>query len=137
MNLPCLLFGIWCSAGTLTGAAYVHDGDTLYIDHKPVRLAGIDAEELDEPHGIEARDHLRQLVSGYTVRCEWEGWSYQRHVGVCHVVTANERWQVTYNLNARMVGDGYALDCAHYSKGLYRSLEPAGARSRLIQKGYC
>ena len=31
---------------------------------------------------------------------------------------------------------GLALDCAHYSGG-HRKFEPAGARTKLIQKPYC
>lgn len=125
MNLLCTLLRITCTVGVITGSAYVHDGDTIYINHEPIRLAGIDAEELDEPHGPQARDHLRQLIGSRIVTCQWEGWSYKRKVGTCG------------DLNARMVADGYALDCARYSNGKYRSLEPAGIRLRLIQKGYC
>lgn len=125
MNLLCTLLSITCTAGTISGAAYVHDGDTIYVSNQSIRLAGIDAEELDEPHGIAARDHLRVLVAGRTITCTWQGWSYNRRVGTCG------------DLNARMVADGYALDCAYYSHGLYRQLEPPGARSRLIQKPYC
>jgi micrococcal nuclease len=135
VNLPCLILGLWCSQGTITGPAYVQDGDTIYINHEPVRLAGIDAEELDEPHGVEAREHLRQLIGGEVVTCFWEGYSYKRKVGHCY---AGGFLQLSrHDLNATMVQDGYALDCYNYSHGLYRSLEPAGARSRLIQKGYC
>lgn len=129
MNLPCLLFGLWCSQGTLAGPAWVIDGDTISIHGRHVRLAGIDAEELDEPHGEAARQHLRDLIGGRLVTCRWDGWSYNRRVAVCIVGLTQ--------LNAQMVADGFALDCAHYSKGLYRSLEPAGARQRLIQKPYC
>jgi endonuclease YncB( thermonuclease family) len=44
----------------------VHDGDTFTIktetsQHK-VRLAGIDAPELDQPLGVESRDSLRKVV---------------------------------------------------------------------------
>lgn len=130
MNLLCLLLGLTCNAGTLSGVAFPYDGDTLYINRQAIRLAGIDAEELDEPHGIAARDHLRSLTDGWTVTCRWQGWSYNRRVGTCW----NENG---FNLNARMVQDGFALDCERYSGGQYRSLEPMGARSRLIQKGYC
>lgn len=125
MNLFCTLLSIGCTAGTLSGSAYVHDGDTLSISNQPIRLAGIDAEELSEPHGIAARDHLRELVASRTVTCTWQGWSYDRKVGTCG------------DLNARMVADGYALDCAYYSGGKYRLLEPVGIRSKLIQKPYC
>lgn len=128
MNLPCLLLNLWCTTGTISGAAYAHDGDTIYVNRQAVRLAGIDAEELDEPHGYEARDHLRQLIAGHVVTCEWDGWSYARRVGVC---------STTINLNAHMVTDGFALDCTRYSNGLYRQLEPPGIRQRLTQKGYC
>ena len=127
MNLLCTLLAITC--GTITGPAHVYDGDTLYIDHQAIRLAGIDAEELDEPNGYAAKAHLIILIRGRRVTCTLGGWSYQRRVGTC---TAGSD-----NLNARMVRDGYALDCAYYSKGIYATLEPSGVRFKLKQKGYC
>jgi micrococcal nuclease len=130
VSLLCTWFGVGCLAGTLSGPATVWDGDTIYIGREAVRLAGIDAEELDEPHGYAARDHLRQLIGNRIVTCKWDGYSYKRKVGVCFV-------DATISLNGQMVADGFALDCFHYSNGQYRSLEPTGARSRLIQKGYC
>jgi micrococcal nuclease len=131
----CSWLKIACTAGTLTGYATVQDGDTIYVNREPVRLAGIDAEELDEPHGPAARDALRALIGNDIVTCEWNGWSYKRKVGTCTVPSKYGYEPV--KLNEEMVWRGFALDCAHYSNGLYRSLEPAGARSRLIQKGYC
>lgn len=131
MNLLCTILGVFCTAGAVSGPAYVHDGDTLYIAHRAYRLAGIDAEELDEPHGMQARDHLRQLVAGRIVTCRWDGWSYNRRVAVCFDIG------IPISLNAQMIRDGYALDCFFYSRGQYRQLEPMGARSRLIQKPYC
>ena len=59
---------------TLSHVAYVHDGDTLYlqpdgttarVDEITVRLIGIDTPELRpsvECFGIEARDYLRSLL---------------------------------------------------------------------------
>ena len=38
---------------------------------------------------------------------------------------------------AALVSQCLVLDCARYSKGQYRHLEPAGARDRLAQKPYC
>lgn len=50
----------------------VHDGDTITVRSHVgkqfrVRLAGIDAPELQQPHGIEARDHLAADIAGKDV----------------------------------------------------------------------
>ncbi len=54
----------------------VHDGDTLHVSldaglhvwvHCDVRLLGINAQELAQPGGPEARDHLAGLVPTGTV----------------------------------------------------------------------
>ena len=128
MNLLCTILGITCTAGTIAGSAYVLDGDTISIHEAHVRLAGIDAEELSEPNGYAAKEHLQSLTNGQSVTCHWDGWSYNRRVGICFTTT---------NLNEQMIRDGFALDCYHYSNGRYRQLEPPSVRSRLIQKGYC
>jgi endonuclease YncB( thermonuclease family) len=45
------------------------DGDTLRVQRQGreerLRLCGIDAPELDQPLGPEARDHLRGLLAGH------------------------------------------------------------------------
>lgn len=115
---------------TVKGVARVHDGDTLRVDGRAIRLRGIDAEELSEPHGAEAREVLRRIVGGSTVRCEAAGMSYKRVVATCFLADGRD-------VGAAMVSLGAALDCAHYSGGAYRALEPAGVRAILIQKPYC
>lgn len=50
--------------GTVTS---VHDGDTLTISNTTVRLASIDAPELAQPYGTEARAALAARVLGQTV----------------------------------------------------------------------
>ncbi len=131
MNLLCTLLNIFCASTSIAGTAWVIDGDTIAIDYRQhIRLAGIDAEEMDEPNGYAARDHLRALIYGRMVTCQLNGErTYERKVGTCFAGSDN--------LNAAMVRDGYALDCFHYSKGLYATLEPSGIRSKLKQKGYC
>jgi endonuclease YncB( thermonuclease family) len=44
----------------------VYDGDSLRVSclNKPLRLACIDAPELNQPHGVESRDYLNALVAG-------------------------------------------------------------------------
>jgi endonuclease YncB( thermonuclease family) len=137
MNWLCTLLTIGCTS--VSGAARIIDGDTLVISSVHVRLAGIDAEELFEPNGPLARNQLVRLTEGFTVSCTLGAWSYNRRIGVCRAqglpLGVAEPGQLT--LNAAMVASGAALDCARYSGGMYRHLEPAGARDRLRQKPYC
>ena len=135
MSNWCSILGL-CSAlsaapvpTTIAGAVYVHDGDTLYVNHQAVRLFGVDAEELSEPTGIRAREALRDIVSGKSVTCVPEGASHHRSVSRCYIGDVE--------INNAIVKSGWALDCAKYSGGAYRKSEPPGARLRLIQKPYC
>jgi endonuclease YncB( thermonuclease family) len=123
----CLWFKL-CSG--LSGNAYAIDGDTIAIMGVHVRLAGLDAEELNEPNGMAAKNQLQHLINqGITCALNGES-SYNRMVGTCYDNS-------NLDISELMVKTGYALDCAHYSGGKYRKLEPSGARQRLIQKPYC
>lgn len=117
---------------TLTGSPSVVDGDTLRFGALSVRLQGIDAEERREPHGHQATQALRRIVSDTAyVRCVPDGSStHSRVVAVCYTAKGED-------IGALMVAQGYALDCARYSKGRYRPLEPQGVRLRLSSKPYC
>jgi len=116
----------------LQGNPVVVDGDTLRFGQQYVRLFGIDAEERRETHGPRATEGLQRLVASTPyIRCHLNGdTTHRRSVGSCH--TSDGR-----DLAATLVSQGLVLDCARYSKGIYRHLEPAGARDRLAQKPYC
>lgn len=129
MNWICALLALGCLPGIVAGPAQVVDGDTLTIGRTAIRLAGLDAEELSEPNGPRAAALLAQLTAGRIVSCHPLGTSYHRLVADCFVEGRD--------LAAAMVAAGAALDCAHYSNGKYRALEPAGIRGKLLQKGYC
>jgi micrococcal nuclease len=120
------------AASDLSGVPRVVDGDTIVVQGTPVRLDGLDAEELGEPHGRAAMAAMQEIVGvAAPVRCRPSGSSsYRRIVGICF----NARGQ---DIAAELVRRGLALDCARYSRGRYRALEPSGARDRLIQKPYC
>lgn len=111
-------------------AVHVHDGDTLTVDRQSYRLNGIDAPELAEPGGIEARDTLRTIVGSDPVDCMKTGRSYNRIVAICSTPTFPD-------IGAELIRRGFALDCRRYSGGRYREIEAASARERLPQKKYC
>lgn len=125
----CAALGI---CATLLGFPTVHDGDTLRLEGVSIRLFGIDAEELHEPHGYAARDALRAIVSKTShVRCELTGdVSHERRVAICY--TAEGR-----DIGELMVRGGHVLDCARYSNYRYRQFEPMAIRNTLTQKPYC
>jgi micrococcal nuclease len=127
------LVGLAFAPGTtLMGPHRVIDGDTIVVAGTTVRLNGIDAEELSEPHGHAARAALQAVVGvGGPVRCQLNGDRTRgREVGVCFNALSQD-------IGAELVKRGLALDCAAFSGGRYRRLEPAGARTRLTQKPYC
>lgn len=129
MNWICAWLALSCLPGVILGPATAVDGDTLTIGRQAIRLEGLDAEESFEPNGPRAAAALAALLQGQTVLCHPAAASYHRLVAQCFVHG--------HDLAAAMVALGAALDCAHYSHGKYRSLEPPGARARLLQKGYC
>lgn len=126
----------WCSP--VTGPARVVDGDTIHIKTATgaspvttrVRLYGIDAEELHMRHGYAARGALVDIIGPSHVTCVPMGTSHQRIIGKCSTATVPD-------IGAEMVRRGHALDCARYSGGAYRHLEPWHARTTLRAAPYC
>jgi endonuclease YncB( thermonuclease family) len=94
-------------AETLTGRVVgVHDGDSLTVwaegsDPVKVRLAGIDAPELKQPYGQQAKQALSALAFGREVQIESAGPDrYGRTLGTVYVGTVN--------VNAALVEQGAA-----------------------------
>lgn len=109
----------------MRGRCWVVDGDTIVIDKVHIRLAGIDAPELDHPFGKQSKWALVQLCKGHTVtaiiRPEL---SYDRLVAECFLPDGRD-------LSAEMVRCGLALDWPKFSGGKYRHLEDPEARRKL------
>ena len=60
---PSTFCDIRTGSGRLTGVVTsVHDGDTITVANQSVRLDSIDAPELTQPYGSQARDNLSALV---------------------------------------------------------------------------
>lgn len=107
------------------GTAYVVDGDTLVIQQTQIRLFGIDAPELDHPHGKNAKWALVSLCKGRTVRAEITTLdTHGRTVARCSLDDGRD-------LSAEMVKLGLAIDWPKFSGGKYRSLEVPGVRKKL------
>lgn len=98
------------------GRAQVVDGDSLVISAQRVRLAGIDAPELDQtcrrgetsyPCGREAKAALSRLVGGTAVSCAFIGRDrYARDLAECRAGDTD--------LNAAMVRAGHAVAFGNY-----------------------
>ena len=130
-TLVCLT-SIADAAQTVTGkVTKVRDADTVVVKGVPIRLNGVDAPENGTQAGNQATAAMKRYLRGKTLTCELNGErTYDRWVGVCFTEDGDD-------IGAVMIANGYALDCRRYSGGRYRKLEPAGARSRLPQAGYC
>ncbi len=113
------------AGATLTGRCWVIDGDTIDIGGKRIRLAGIDAPELDHPFGKNAKRELIKLCQGQQVRAEFDGTlSHDRSMATCYLPDGRD-------LSAEMVKAGLAIDWPKYSAGKYRRFETDGLRRKL------
>ncbi|MBV2142873.1 thermonuclease family protein [Falsochrobactrum sp. TDYN1] len=112
---------------TLTGAAYVIDGDTVVLGRIHIRLLGIDAPEMGQfcqkagreyACGREARAMLRNKIGRRAIRCKKEGLDkYRRDLARCYLAETD--------LNLWMVEQGWAV-----SYGDYRSEEALARREQ-------
>jgi len=117
---------------TITGRVVgVHDGDsiTLLTDAKQqikVRLDGIDAPELSQPHGQKAKVTLSGMVMSRQVTLEDKGTDrYKRTLGVVKVNSQN--------VNLEMVRLGYAWHYLKYNKD--KALADAEKEARKGKRG--
>jgi len=111
-----LLSGV--ASADLSGTALIVDGDTITISGTKIRLHGIDTPEKDQvcrdagviwKCGYEATEALREWTYTKEVRCVGEDKDkYGRLIAECFVDG--------YNLNARLVSEGWALAYRRYSK---------------------
>jgi micrococcal nuclease len=125
-------------ADEISGRVRVIDGDTIVVNGAHVRLNGVDAPEVahpyheyDDPFGPESREETRAIIGSQEVRCELSGEkSYERFVGICALPDGTD-------IGAEIIRRGLALDCARFSHGRYRQLEPEGVRDIITPAPYC
>ena len=110
---------------TITGSAYIVDGDTLVIQKIQIRLFGVDAPEMNHPYGKRAKWALVTLCKGHSIRAEVVAEDdHGRLVARCYLQDGRD-------LSAEMVKLGMAIDWKKYSGGIYRALEVPDARKKL------
>jgi endonuclease YncB( thermonuclease family) len=110
---------------TISGKAYIIDGDSLVIRKQELRLFGVDAPEFDHPYGKSAKSALIQLCNGHVIRAEIVDTDiYGRKVARCTLPDGRD-------LSAEMVKLGLAIDWAKFSGGVYRPFEIEGVRRKL------
>ncbi len=110
---------------TISGRTWVVDGDTIVIDGLNIRLAGIDAPEMDHPYGKNAKWKLVNLTKGQIITAEFHGeQTYAREVATCYLPDGRD-------LSAEMVKAGMAIDWPKFSGGKYRQFETPEARKLL------
>ena len=106
----------------------VIDGDTIHIGSNKIRLQGINAPELEEPYGKQAKWALHKLVKGQTITAQPNGEeSYGRIVAKCYLEDGRD-------LVAEMVKMGLALDLPNYPDADYKHLETPASRKKLSWK---
>jgi micrococcal nuclease len=109
----------------LRGQCWVVDGDTIVIEGTHIRIAGIDAPELDHPWGKKSKWALVQMCKGQTVTARLRpDLSYDRVVAECFLPDGRD-------LAAELVRAGMALDWPKFSGGKYRHLETPDARKKM------
>lgn len=110
---------------SLSGAAFVVDGDSLVINKMQIRLFGIDAPELNHPYGKNAKWALVSLCKGQMVRAEITAKdAFGRTVAKCYLQDGRD-------LSEEMVKLGLAIDWPKFSGGQYRSMEVPNARKKM------
>ena len=117
------------SSMEIKGRAWVIDGDTIAVNRVKIRLAGIDAPELDQPWGKKSKWEMVRLCKGQIITVELTGKSsYDRLVGTCYLPDGRD-------LGAEIIKAGLALDGGYYSEGKYRHLEQPDIRAKLKRYG--
>lgn len=106
------------------------DGDTLRIGEMRVRLFGIDAPEIAQEGGPEARERLRKLVAyGTLITCRRTATDrYARVVAKCYTINGED-------LGRALVRDGFAFAYRDYSEEYMNDEEFAQANKHGLWAG--
>jgi len=121
MKATAILFALFLAPlsalADVSGTGLAKDGEVISVDGTPLRLHGIDVLEKDQlcrksgttwPCGSEATEQLKKWLHTKEVRCVGS------ETGKDGLLNA-ECFVDGYNLNARLVSEGWALAYTRYS----------------------
>ncbi len=93
----------------LSGAVtHVRDGDTIEVAGTPVRLNGLNCDELGTPLGDQAKRVMQTLAASQAVSCTLNGdRTFDREVGRCHLGDGRDLGEV-------MIEGGACSRCARH-----------------------
>ena len=113
---------------SLSGTCYVIDGDTIVIGKQKIRFAGMNAPELNEPYGKQAKWALVELCKGQIITAYPTGeTTFDRIVAKCFLPDGRD-------LAAEMVKMELALDIPHFPNADYKEFETPNSRRKLNWK---
>lgn len=112
----------------ISGTCHVIDGDTIVIGHQKIRFAGMNAPELNEPYGKQAKWALVELCKGQIITAHPTGeTTFDRIVAKCFLPDGRD-------LAAEMVKMELALDIPHFPNADYKGFETPNSRRKLNWK---
>ena len=113
---------------SMSGTCHVIDGDTIVIGKQKVRFAGMNAPELNEPYGKQAKWALVELCKGQIITAYPTGeTTFDRVVAKCFLPDGRD-------LAAEMVKMELALDIPHFPNADYKEFEMPNSRRKLNWK---
>lgn len=103
---------------TIVKVQSIIDGDTVQVigpkdGYIKVRLLGIDAPEIDQPYGEEARDHLKNMLPREVKMMSDKLDQYGRYSALLYSIS---RGSGPISYNEHMIRDGYATYEPNYGK---------------------
>jgi len=100
----------------------VIDGDTIIVRGRRIRIANVNAPELDQPYGQKSKREMVKIVKKKKVYVVPDGTtSYNRIVAMCYI-------DGNVDIGSELIKRGLALDIPYYTGGKFTHLETDKAR---------
>ena len=100
----------------------VIDGDTIIVRGRRIRIANVNAPELDQPYGQKSKREMVKIVKKKKVYVVPDGTtSYNRIVAMCYI-------DGNIDIGSELIKRGLALDIPYYTGGKFTHLETDKAR---------